>query len=139
VLALEHVDPALPQRRDELVAAADVPVVVAEHREHGHVEAARRGGHHRPLPRLAVRREVARQQHQVDAVAQAGERLGPALAIDVAPDVDVARGRDPDHALVGLLAPGGALRADGHGAARTRVRGRTCHPTSSPSPRSRRR
>ena len=109
------------QRGDELVAAVDVPVVVAEHRQHGHVDSTYRCGHHRTLLGFAVRREVTREQHEVDAVAEAGERLGPALAVAVAADVDVARRRDPDRALVGLLAPRRALRADGHEAAGTRV------------------
>ena len=64
-----------------------------------------------------MRGEVAGEQHEVDAVAQAGERRGPALLVAVAPQVDVARGRDADRALVADLAPGVVLGADGHGAA----------------------
>ena len=85
VVALEHVDPALLQHGDELVAAVDVPVVVAEHGEHRHVDALNGGGDHRALLRLAVRREVAGQQNEVHPPAQPGERLRPALLVALRP------------------------------------------------------
>ena len=100
VLALEHVDAALLQHGDQLVAAVDVPVVVAEHGEHRHVDVAHGGRHHGALLGLAVRGQVAGQQHEVDAVAQPGERLRPALLVALAAEVDVAGGGDPDRALV---------------------------------------
>ena len=100
VLALEHVDAALGERGDELVAAVDVPVVVAEHREHRHVLERGRGARdHRGLLRLAVRGEVAGQQHEVDAAVQRGERLGPALLVAFAAEMDVPGRRDPDRTL----------------------------------------
>ena len=106
VLALEHVDAALGERGDELVAAVDVPVVVAEHREHRHVLERGRGARdHRGLLRLAVRGEVAGQQHEVDAAVQRGEatRRAPRR---LRGRVDVPGRRDPDRTLV-LRWPGG--------------------------------
>ena len=52
-----------------------------------------------------MRGEVAGEQDEVDAVAQPGERRGPALVVAVAAEVDVAGRRDPDRALVGLSRP----------------------------------
>ena len=52
VLALEHVDAALRERGGHLVAAVGVPVVVAEHGQHGHAvqRRPRRGPPWPPAP-----------------------------------------------------------------------------------------
>jgi hypothetical protein len=139
VVALEHVDPALGQRGDDLVAPVGVPVVVAEHGEHGDaLERADRAGDHGRLLGLAVRGEIPGEQHEVDAVAQLGEGGRPALLVARTPEMDVARGGDANRALVlamsGRLA---GLRTDGHAPPRTRVSPALCRPTSNRSPTSR--
>jgi hypothetical protein len=123
VVALQHVDAALGQRGRDLVAAVRVPVVVAQHREHGdaveHLHGAR---DHGGLLRHPVGGEVAREQDDVDAVAEAAEGRGPALLVGRPAEVDVAGRRDADGALV--LAVAGrstGLGSDGHAAPRTRV------------------
>src|SRR4051794_2882775 len=136
VVAVEHVDAAVGERRRHLVAAVGVPVVVAEYGEDGHLRVAGRVGEDRRLLGLAVRREVAGQEDEVDAAAEALEGRGPVLAVAVAAAVDVAGGGDP-HAAVRGLRGRLPLRDDGHALAGTRS-GRVgtrpaCLPRTSPT------
>ena len=110
--------PACSSTAATLVAAVGVPVVVAEHREHRHVDAGDGLGQDRRLLGLAVGREVAGQQHEVDAAGQPGERRGGSLGVAVAAEVHVAGGRDPDPAVV-LRARGASGGVDRHARAGT--------------------
>jgi hypothetical protein len=82
--------------------------------------------HHRRLLGLAVRREIPGEQDQVDAVAQPRERRGPPLLVAGAAEMNVTRRGDADRAFVAPRVAPGVVRG-------------LCHPTSSPSPTSRRR
>jgi hypothetical protein len=94
-LTLEHGDSALLEQRDQFIRAILVPVVVAEHGEHGHVEP--RAGLREPggLLGLAVRRQVARQQYELNFAVQARERFLQLRAVCLA-DMYVACRGDAD-------------------------------------------
>ena len=101
VMLVHHDHPGLFEHRRELVRAVDVPVVVAEHRQHGDLQITHRVGHDRGLLGLAVGGEVAGQEHEVGALVQPREGLRRAGAVVGALAVmDVAGGGDPDPALV---------------------------------------
>ena len=102
VVVLVHHDHAgFLKDRGELAGAVDVPVVVAEHGDDRDVEVADDVGDDLGLLGLAVGGEVARQQDHVGAVAEAREGRRRTLAVVGAlAVVDVARGGDPDAALV---------------------------------------
>ena len=87
--ALEQRHAPVLQHRRQLGDAIRMPVVVAEHREHGSAGLARGGCKHARLLGLAECRQVARQQHDVRLAAQARERRTQIAAARVV-CVDVA-------------------------------------------------
>ena len=96
-LALEKPDSRPAEHLSELVGAARMVVVVAEHGEDRHVELPARSGDHLGLLRLAARREIAGEQDDVGLAAEIRERALDALGAHVR-GVDVGCGRNPHHA-----------------------------------------
>ena len=112
---VEHDTPASSSTARNSSGAVDVPVVVAEHGQDRHADVADRVGDDLRLLGLAVRGQVAGEQDHVDAVLERGEGGVRALAVVGAlAVVDVARGGDPDPALVTAL---GGPPVDGDGRA----------------------
>ena len=92
VRTVEHCDPRVAERRLDRRLEAVVVVVVAEHGDDRRGGAPARVGEHGSLVGQPVRREVARQQDEVD-VGQASEGTGEALAV-LLRRVEVADSRD---------------------------------------------
>ena len=107
VVALEHADAGVLEHGDHLVAAIRVIVVVAEHRVDRQLERTARVGEHGRLLGLAVRRQVAREQHDVRVPLQRRERVRDPLAQRLRA-VDVSSGGNTDHRL-GACSPAAAF------------------------------
>ena len=87
--------PPSSKRGDQLVGAVLVPVVVSEDGEDRDVEVRARLREPCALLRFAVRRQVTREQDEVDLPVQRGEGLRQLLSVGLA-YVDVAGGGDAD-------------------------------------------
>ena len=95
VVAIEHDDVAGTQSLRDLVGAAGVMVVVSEYRDDGHRQARTCLREDARLLREAVRREVAREQHEIDVLRDGRERARQPFA-QVLARVHVAGGSDAD-------------------------------------------
>jgi hypothetical protein len=104
--AVEHGDPGGAQRLDHLLRAVGVPVVVAQHRDHRHLQRGAGIGQDRGLLGLAVRGEVAGQEDRVDIGGDACEG-GLDLLTAALAAMEVGGGRD-SHAEI-PFALGGSL------------------------------
>ena len=93
---VEHVYARVRERCGDLLAETQVQIMVPEHRAHRDVEPATRVRDDLGLLGVAVRRQVAGQQHDVDPLLERRERL-----LDVSArrrrGVQIARCRDRHH------------------------------------------
>jgi hypothetical protein len=90
---LEQDHAARAHRRDHVLAAADVQVVVAEHRQHWDREVAHGLDQHHRLLGLVVRRQVAGEDDEVGLVLDVLERLGDVRGVRLRA-VDIPGRRD---------------------------------------------
>ena len=95
VAPVEDDDSRVREDGHDLVAAVRVVVVVPEHREDRHLEAAARVRENRGLVGQAVRRQVAGEEDELGPVRERGERALEALPQRLR-GVDVGRGSDAD-------------------------------------------
>ena len=78
--AVEHADAGVLEHGGDLVGAVEVPVVVAEHREHRDASPRQASASTARLRRLAVGRQVAREQDEVGLALDRREGALDALA-----------------------------------------------------------
>ena len=102
--AVEDNDAGVGEGSGDLRGAVEMPVVVAEHRDHRQTQIPAGAGEDFGLARRAVRRQIPRQQDEVRLVPDGLER-GAKLFLRPLPGMDVAGGGDPDRLTAALFLP----------------------------------
>ena len=97
--AIEDEDACFSEDLLQLDAAAGVVVVIAEHGDHRHLQVSAGIGQHERLLRLALCRQVARKQDQVDLGLYFAEGAIDPIA-QMLRAVEIARCREADRRLV---------------------------------------